>query len=93
MGVFLTQLTIFPIHSYFRERPNTMATVNPQTFFRFAVDYYELLGELYQRRDGITEAELLQLVRRFATEGSPSASYLVDRLRELGSVVLSRKFF
>lgn len=63
-----------------------MATVNPQTFFRFAADHYEMLVELYQRRDGITEAELLQLVRRFSTEGGPSASYLVDRLCELGFI-------
>ena len=63
-----------------------MATVNPQTFFRFAADHHELLVELYQRRDGITEAELLQLVRRMGAEGSPSASYIVDRLRELGFI-------
>jgi hypothetical protein len=63
-----------------------MAAVNPQTFFRFAADHHELLVALYQRRDGITEAELLQLVRRFSAEGGPSASYLVDRLRELGFI-------
>lgn len=63
-----------------------MAAVNPQTFFRFAADHHELLVELYQRRDGITETELLQLVRRFSAEGGPSASYLVDRLRELGFI-------
>lgn len=63
-----------------------MAAVNPQTFFRFAADNHELLVELYQRRDGITEAELLQLVRRFSAEDSPSANYLVDRLRELGFI-------
>lgn len=63
-----------------------MAAVNPQTFFRFAADNHALLVELYQRRDGITEAELLQLIRRFAGEGSPSASYVVDRLRELGFI-------
>lgn len=63
-----------------------MAAVNPQTFFRFAADHHELLVELYQRRDGITEAELLQLVRRVSVEGGPSASYLVDRLRELGFI-------
>ena len=63
-----------------------MATVNPQTFFRFAADHHELLVELYQRRDGITEAELLQLARGFSSEGGPTASYLVDRLRELGFI-------
>ncbi len=63
-----------------------MATVNPLAFFRFAADNHELLVELYQRRDGITEAELLQLVRRFSIDGRPSANYLVDRLRELGFI-------
>lgn len=63
-----------------------MAAVNPQTFFRFAADHHELLVELYQQRDGITEAELLQVIRRFAGEESPSASYVVDRLRELGFI-------
>jgi len=63
-----------------------MATINPQTFFRFAADHHELLVELYQHRDGITEAALLQLARRFSVEGSPSANYLVDRLRELGFI-------
>jgi hypothetical protein len=38
-----------------------MAVVNPQTFFRFAAAHHELLVELYQHRDGITEAELLQM--------------------------------
>jgi len=63
-----------------------MANVNPQTFFRFAADHHELLVELYQQRDGITEAELLQLVRQFGDGASPSAHYMVDRLRELGFI-------
>lgn len=63
-----------------------MAVVNPQTFFRFAADHHELLVELYQHRDGITAAELMHLIRRFAGEGGPSASYIVDRLRELGFI-------
>jgi len=63
-----------------------MATINPQTFFRFAADNHELLVELYQRRDGITEAELLKLVRDFTADGRPSANYILDRLRELGFI-------
>jgi hypothetical protein len=63
-----------------------MASINPQTFFRFAADYHELLVELYQRRDGISEVELLQLVRSFSAEGRPSAHYLLERLRELGFI-------
>lgn len=63
-----------------------MAVVNPQTFFRFAADHHELLVELFPHRDGITESELLRLIRRFSGEGSPSAGYIVDRLRELGFI-------
>ena len=63
-----------------------MATVNPQTFFRFAADHYELLVEMYQRRDGIAEAELLRLIRRFSGEASPSATYMIERLRDLGFI-------
>ncbi|MFA7174442.1 MAG: hypothetical protein WC340_13715 [Kiritimatiellia bacterium] len=63
-----------------------MAIINPQTFFRFAADHHELLVELYQHRDGITETELLQTARRFSEEGSPSASYIAERLRELGFI-------
>jgi len=63
-----------------------MAVVNPQTFFRFAADHHQLLVELHQHRDGIAEAELLQLIRRFSTDGGPSANYIVDRLRELGFI-------
>lgn len=63
-----------------------MAVVNPQTFFRFAADHHALLVELYPHRDGISEAELLQVIRRFAGEGAPSASYIVDRLRDLGFI-------
>ena len=63
-----------------------MAIVNPQTFFRFAADHHALLVALYERRDGLTEAELLLIIRRFESEGSPSAHYMVDRLRDLGFI-------
>ena len=63
-----------------------MAIINPQTFFRFAADHHALLVALYERRDGLTEAELLLIIRRFESEGSPSAHYMVDRLRDLGFI-------
>lgn len=61
-----------------------MAVVNPQTFFRFAADNHQLLTELYQHRDGITEAELLRVIRRFEGEGGASTSHVAERLLELG---------
>jgi hypothetical protein len=63
-----------------------MATIHPQTFFRFAAEHHELLKALYEKRDGITETEAMQCIRRFATEGAPGAFYVLDRLRELGFV-------
>ncbi len=63
-----------------------MATVNPQTFFRFAADHHELMVDLYKKKDGISEAELLQLIRRHSDVDSPSSSYMVDRLHELGFI-------
>lgn len=63
-----------------------MAIVNPHTFFRFAADHHALLVALYERRDGLTEAELLQIIRRFGGEGHPAAPYMVDRLRDLGFI-------
>ena len=61
-----------------------MAAVNPQTFFRFAAEHHALLSELYYKREGLSEAELLALVRRYADVQSPSAVYMRDRLVELG---------
>lgn len=61
-----------------------MPTVNPQTFFRFAADHHALLTELYYKREGLVEAELLALIRRHADVQSPSAVYMRDRLVELG---------
>ncbi|MDP6523642.1 MAG: hypothetical protein QGI24_00245 [Kiritimatiellia bacterium] len=61
-----------------------MPTVNPQTFFRFAADHHALLTELYYKREGLLEAELLALIRRYGDLQSPSAVYMRDRLVELG---------
>ncbi|MFO8071743.1 MAG: hypothetical protein R6V85_07690 [Polyangia bacterium] len=61
-----------------------MPAVNPRTFFRFAAEHHALLTELYYRREGLPDAELLELIRRHSDLQSPSASYLRDRLLELG---------
>jgi len=61
-----------------------MPTVNPQTFFRFAADHHALLTELYYKREGLLEAELLALIRRHGDLQSPSAIYMRDRLVDLG---------
>jgi hypothetical protein len=63
-----------------------MAAVNPQAFFSFAAEHHGLLVELYHHRDGITEAELLGLIRRFAGENAPSVAHVLERLRELGFI-------
>lgn len=61
-----------------------MATVNPQTFFRFAADHHALLIDLYYKRDGLSEAELMELIRRHADEATPGPLYMRDRLLGLG---------
>ena len=61
-----------------------MATVNPQTFFRFAADHHALLTDLYYKQDGLSEAELLELIRRHADDATPSALYMRDRLVGIG---------
>ena len=38
-----------------------------------------------------TEAELLQLVRRFVGEGRPSVTYIVGQLRNMGSIGTRRR--
>jgi hypothetical protein len=61
-----------------------MSPVSPQSFFRFAAEHHELLVELYAHREGITEAELFRLVRRFGGSDAPAPHHTVERLRELG---------
>ena len=64
----------------------SMATIHPQTYFRFAAEHHELLKALYEQRDGITEAEAMRCIRRFAGSGAPSAFYMLERLRDLGFI-------
>ncbi|AKJ64224.1 hypothetical protein [Kiritimatiella glycovorans] len=61
-----------------------MALTNPQTFFRFAAEHYALLCELYYKKDGLPEAEVFALIRRYAEPQSPTAPYMRDRLLDLG---------
>ena len=61
-----------------------MPATNPHTFFRFAAEHHTLLTELYYKRDGLPEAELLALIRRNSNIQSPNATYIRDRLVELG---------
>lgn len=63
-----------------------MPIVSPQAFFRFAAEHHALLVDLYQHRDGMTEARLLQLIRRHAGDSGPSASHVANRLQELGFI-------
>jgi len=62
-----------------------MATVNPYTFFSFAASHHRLLIELYYKREGLAEPELMTLIRRNSDpEASAGAVYIRDRLVELG---------
>ena len=68
-----------------------MAQVQPQQFFRFAGDHCDMLLELYRHcdRQSISEARLLQVIRRFSTLESPSSGYLLERLLRLGFLEFS----
>lgn len=63
-----------------------MAAINLQSFFRFAVDHMQLVDELYARPDGVSEAELMTLIRRVGEAEAPGAAYVRDRLLELGFI-------
>jgi len=60
-----------------------MSEASPQQFFRFAADYAGLLEDLYRARDGLTEADVYALIRRYADPGAPAAAHVFKRLQEL----------
>jgi hypothetical protein len=60
-----------------------MAT-DPQAFFRFAADHYDLLVDLFYRSEGVNDGELLALVERHRSPSDPSPQYVADQLVKLG---------
>lgn len=63
-----------------------MAPVSPRAFFRFAAEHTDIVADLYQRRDGMTESELLQTIRRHIGEGPPGPVQVLTRMLELGFI-------
>lgn len=61
-------------------------TSNPQAFFRFAARYYPLLIDLFYRSEGVTEADLCDLISRSRSEGDPAPSHVSDQLLAFGIV-------
>jgi hypothetical protein len=59
---------------------------NPQAFFRFAARNYPLLIDLFYRKDGVTEADLRDLVDRSKTEGDPAPSHIIEQLLSFGII-------
>lgn len=60
-----------------------MAT-DPQAFFRFSAEHYDLLVDLFYRTEGVNDVELLALVERHRSPSSPSPYYVADQLVKLG---------
>jgi hypothetical protein len=61
-------------------------TANPQSFFRFAARYYSLLIDLFYRSEGVTEADLRDLITRSRSEGDPAPSHVTEQLLGLGII-------
>lgn len=59
-----------------------MAT-DPQGFFRFANRHYPLLHDIFYRSDGLTEADLRDLIESRRDNGDPAAVKVIDQLRSL----------
>jgi hypothetical protein len=57
---------------------------NPQAFFRFAARNYPLLIDLFYRSEGVTEADLRELVERSKTEGDPAPFHIIEQLLSFG---------
>ena len=59
---------------------------NPQSFFRFAAQYYPLLRDLYYRSGGFNDADLRELILRHRSGDDPAPHYLADQLLRLGII-------
>jgi len=59
---------------------------NPQSFFRFAAQYYPLLRDLYYRSGGFNDADLRELVLRHRSGDDPAPHYLAEQLIRLGII-------
>lgn len=59
---------------------------NPKGFFRFAARYYPLLIDLFYRSEGVTEADLRDLITRSRNEGDPIPSHVSDQLISIGMI-------
>lgn len=56
---------------------------DPQSFFRFAARFYPLLSDLYYRAEGLSDGDLLDLIRRHLVPDDPSCEHIMDRLIKL----------
>lgn len=62
-----------------------MATT-PQSFFRFADRQYALLVDLFYRSEGLTEADLRDLIEASRTEGDPASATVINQLISFGII-------
>jgi hypothetical protein len=63
--------------------------VTPESFFSFAAEHVGLLKDVFYRTRegrGMTEAELMGLIRRHSRPGGASSQHVLDRLQGLGFI-------
>ena len=67
-------------------KPKPPMASNPQAFFRFAGRHYALLIDLFYRSEGVTEADLRDLIARSRSEGDPLPAHVSEQLLGFGII-------
>lgn len=60
--------------------------IAPQQFFNFTANHFELVISIYHAQNGLSEADLLAIIRRHSSQESVSANHVMERLRTLGII-------
>ena len=60
--------------------------IAPQQFFNFTASHFELVISIYHAQNGLSEAELLSMIRRYIPQESMSANHALERLRTFGII-------
>ena len=63
-----------------------MPEITPSRFFRYAADHHAVLIDLHYQQDRVSEADLLAIIRKHASENGPGAHYVLEQLLQLGFI-------
>lgn len=61
-------------------------SANPQSFFRFANQYYSLLLDLFYRREGFSEGDLRNIIETTCGEKDVDSTKLISQLQSLSII-------